>query len=546
MKRPKLKKASKRLTCAKRYKIQRKIREHNRKLRKEAKKKGVTKRVKKDPGVPNDAPFKEDVLREAEQRRIQLEELKEKKKLEKKKERAEKCKKNSESNKEPQAKKARKEESAVSKDKYSGKFLCSELNKVINASEVIIEVLDARDPLGCRCPQLEEAVLKHEGNKKLLMVLNKIDCAPKENVKKWLNYLQREFPTVAFKASTHLQDKTAQDKKRKEPNRTLGLISEAPSFRGSCLLELLQDYARKRQTEGPLRVGVVGFPNVGKSSVINSLKGSRVCNAGVLRGVTKCMQEVHIAKNIKVIDSPGILASPSNPGVALALRSLPSTHKQDDVLDAVRDLLKHCNNQQVMLQYNVPAFKNSLEFLTLLAKKRSLLQKGGVPNTRQAAEIFLCDWTGAKLSYYCKPPETHSLPPYLSDTMVAEMQKAWDMGKLHQGNAAALKGIKCSSLASSITLTSSGPTSGLLNENEVCDLKDGGGELLQGDEVAEEDDEEEVPQLVPIEDKGQKKEKAKSVKVHPTKVTFSSLSVNIDMSSTQKDDDAYDFNVDFK
>ncbi|KPP76694.1 guanine nucleotide-binding protein-like 3-like [Scleropages formosus] len=470
------------------------IREHNRKLRKEAKKKGVTKRVKKDPGVPNDAPFKEDVLREVEQRRIQLEELKEKKKLEKKKERAEKRKKNSET-------------CCLYRSEYMVSF-----REVINASEVIIEVLDARDPLGCRCPQLEEAVLKHEGNKKLLMVLNKIDCAPKENVKKWLNYLQREFPTVAFKASTHLQDKTAQDKKRKEPNRTLGLISEAPSFRGSCLLELLQDYARKRQTEGPLRVGVVGFPNVGKSSVINSLKGSRVCNAGVLRGVTKCMQEVHIAKNIKVIDSPGILASPSNPGVALALRSLPSTHKQDDVLDAVRDLLKHCNNQQVMLQYNVPAFKNSLEFLTLLAKKRSLLQKGGVPNTRQAAEIFLCDWTGAKLSYYCKPPETHSLPPYLSDTMVAEMQKAWDMGKLHQGNAAALKGIKCSSLASSITLTSSGPTSGLLNENEVCDLKDGGGELLQGDEVAEEDDEEKVPQLVPIEDKGQKKEKAKSVK----------------------------------
>uniref|UniRef100_A0A8C9W460 Guanine nucleotide-binding protein-like 3 n=1 Tax=Scleropages formosus TaxID=113540 RepID=A0A8C9W460_SCLFO len=468
-----LKKASKRLTCAKRYKIQRKIREHNRKLRKEAKKKGVTKRVKKDPGVPNDAPFKEDVLREAEQRRIQVRSFSASRKLSSVSFDLKYDDDDDDDDNEFDL--LVQEESAVSKDKYSGKFLCSELNKVINASEVIIEVLDARDPLGCRCPQLEEAVLKHEGNKKLLMVLNKIDCAPKENVKKWLNYLQREFPTVAFKASTHLQDKT----KRKEPNRTLGLISEAPSFRGSCLLELLQDYARKRQTEGPLRVGVVGFPNVGKSSVINSLKGSRVCNAGVLRGVTKCMQEVHIAKNIKVIDSPGILASPSNPGVALALRSLPSTHKQDDVLD-------------VMLQYNVPAFKNSLEFLTLLAKKRSLLQKGGVPNTRQAAEIFLCDWTGAKLSYYCKPPETHSLPPYLSDTMVAEMQKAWDMGKLHQGNAAALKGIKCSSLASSITLTSSGPTSGLLNENEVCDLKDGGGELLQGDEVAEEDDEEEV------------------------------------------------------
>uniref|UniRef100_A0A8C4TE69 Guanine nucleotide-binding protein-like 3 N-terminal domain-containing protein n=1 Tax=Erpetoichthys calabaricus TaxID=27687 RepID=A0A8C4TE69_ERPCA len=71
MKRPKLKKASKRLSCAKRYKIQRKVREHHRKLRKEAKKRGFRK-SKKDPGVPNSAPFKEEILREAEQRRLKV------------------------------------------------------------------------------------------------------------------------------------------------------------------------------------------------------------------------------------------------------------------------------------------------------------------------------------------------------------------------------------------------------------------------------------------------------------------------------------------
>uniref|UniRef100_A0A0E9XKX2 Guanine nucleotide-binding protein-like 3 N-terminal domain-containing protein n=1 Tax=Anguilla anguilla TaxID=7936 RepID=A0A0E9XKX2_ANGAN len=87
MKRPKLKKASKRMSCSKRYKIQKKVREHNRKLRKEAKKKGITKRVKKDPGVPSIAPFKEEVLREAEQRKLKLEELKQKKRLEKQQER---------------------------------------------------------------------------------------------------------------------------------------------------------------------------------------------------------------------------------------------------------------------------------------------------------------------------------------------------------------------------------------------------------------------------------------------------------------------------
>uniref|UniRef100_A0A8C0H2C7 Guanine nucleotide-binding protein-like 3 N-terminal domain-containing protein n=1 Tax=Chelonoidis abingdonii TaxID=106734 RepID=A0A8C0H2C7_CHEAB len=80
MRRPKLKKASKRMTCHKRYKIQKKIREHSRKLRKEAKKRGH-KKPKKDPGIPNAAPFKEEVLREAEQRKQRLEELKQKQKL---------------------------------------------------------------------------------------------------------------------------------------------------------------------------------------------------------------------------------------------------------------------------------------------------------------------------------------------------------------------------------------------------------------------------------------------------------------------------------
>merc|ERR1712035_153766 len=93
MKRPKLKKASKRVSCAKRYKIQKKVREHNRKLRKEAKKKGVSKRPKKDLGVPSSAPFKEEVLREAEQRRLQIEEEKQRKRQAKKEERAQKRKK---------------------------------------------------------------------------------------------------------------------------------------------------------------------------------------------------------------------------------------------------------------------------------------------------------------------------------------------------------------------------------------------------------------------------------------------------------------------
>uniref|UniRef100_A0A673BMR2 Guanine nucleotide-binding protein-like 3 n=1 Tax=Sphaeramia orbicularis TaxID=375764 RepID=A0A673BMR2_9TELE len=448
-----LKKASKRVSCAKRYKIQKKVREHNRKLRKEAKKKGVSKRVKKDPGVPSSAPFKEEVLREAEQRRLQIEAEKEKKKQAKKEERAQKRKREKEAaskGTEPKAKKAR---------------------QVIDASDVVIEVLDARDPLGCRCPQLEEAVLQRDGNKKLLLVLNKIDLVPKGNVERWIQCLQQEFPVVAFKASTYIQDKTLQTKKSRimPSNTVLDKSRGAACFGNSCLTELLTSYASKTESEALLKVGVVGFPNVGKSSLINSMKGFLACNAGVKRGITKSMQEVHILNNVKLIDSPGIVASPSNPPASMALRSLQVEEGNESVLEAVRTLLKQCDKTQIMLQYNIPDFRNSLEFLTVLAKKRGYLQKGGVPNTEQAAMVFLNEWTGVKLSYHCRVPENHSLPAYLSDNVVAEMQKGWDLTKVKTGNEETLKGVKFPSQASSISFISQGPTAGLLR---VCDISE--------------------------------------------------------------------------
>ncbi|XP_027858704.1 guanine nucleotide-binding protein-like 3 [Xiphophorus couchianus] len=550
MKRPKLRKASKRVSCSKRYKIQKKVREHNKKLKKEAKKKGLKKPVKKDPGVPNSAPFKEDVLREAEQRRLQIEEEKERKRQAKKEERAQKRKNEKEAavkEAEPSAKKARKdttENNTVKRsapNKNSKQHLCSELNKVIDASDVVIEVLDARDPLGCRCPQLEEAVLLG-GKRKLLFVLTKIDLVPKENAEKWIECLQREFPVVAFKASTQMRDKTVKTKRKRvvPSNEVLNRSKGATCFGSECLTELLTAYAAKTQSEASLKVGVVGFPNVGKSSLINNLKGMMACHVGIAKGTTKTVQEVHMSKTVNLMDSPGIVASPSNPAASMALRSLQVEEGQETVLDAVNTLLKQCDKSQVMLQYTVPDFRNSLEFLTLLAKKRGFLQKGGVPNTVQAANTFLTDWTGAKLRYHCKVPGNYSLPNYVTEEVITEMQNGWDLDKVKAGNMKTLKGFKFTNLTSSIGFVSRGPTAGLLTVAAIPEERPPAERETQhnseNDEPGETEELHETEELEKLQ---------KTVKDNPSKVHFQPVPVDISLSTVYTDD-AYDFNTDFK
>ncbi|XP_069721958.1 guanine nucleotide-binding protein-like 3 [Phaenicophaeus curvirostris] len=570
MRRPKLRKASKRLTCHKRYKIQKKIREHHRKVRKEAKKRGH-KKPKKDPGIPSAAPFKEELLREAEQRKQRLEELKQKQKLNRQKEHEKKRKLEAKKNADKITEKAEgKESSRKSKaktknlpDKNSKKSFCRELKKVIEASDVVLEVLDARDPMGCRCPQLEQAVTC-SGDKKLLLVLNKIDLVPKENLGKWLNYLNKEFPTVAFKSATLMKDKTMPDQFTRRRAR-VDLSRTTECFGSKCLLRLLQEYVKTQNKA--IQVGVVGFPNVGKSSIINSLKGVRACNVGLTRGVTKSMQIVHVDKQTKMLDSPSIIADPSNSTLALALRSIIDTEKSDsaELLEGADAILNHCSKQQVMIRYTMPDFRNTEEFLTLLAQKRGMLKKGGVPDIENTAKLLLCDWTGARVSYHSQPPESPRPPPYLTEDKIAELRDCFNLKKLEEENTTTVQALKSPSPASSIIFQSAGMTNGTIEENKVIEEASEWGNLetsKEGEEEEEEDftesdddqdEEEEEEEDVEEESSVRVTRKAKPGKrqTRPTNSekqraeSENSNSLSISFDKTADEDDAYDFNTDY-
>ncbi|NWH83919.1 GNL3 protein, partial [Aegithalos caudatus] len=561
-----LRKASKRLSCHKRYKIQKKIREHHRKVRKEAKKRGH-KKPKKDPGIPSAAPFKEELLREAEQRKQRLEELKQKQKLNRQKEHEKKRKLEAKKNAATIKEKAEgKESSGKSKgktkrllNKNSKTSFCRELMKVLEASDVVLEVLDARDPMGCRCPQLEQAVICSGGNKKLLLVLNKIDLVPKDNVEKWLNYLKKEFPTVAFKSATRMKDKTMEQVTKKRARVDFSVTSQY--FGSKCLLKLLQVYGKTQ--DKAIQVGVVGFPNVGKSSIINSLKGKRVCNVGLARGVTKSTQTVHLDKQTKMLDSPSIIADPSNSALALALRSIidPEGSDSADVLEGVNAIINHCSKQQVMMHYNIPDFRDPEEFLSILAQKRGMLKKGGVPDIENMAKLVLCDWTGARMKYYSQPPGFQKPPPYLTEQKIAEMQEGFNLNNLEQENRNTVQALKHPSPASSIAFQSAGMTNGTIEENKVIEEGSAWGNMeTSKEEEEEEEEEEEFTESDDDEDNVEEDDDVKAVtrKAKPGKQQRTptnskeqragnerSRSLSFSLDKPADEDDAYDFNTDY-
>merc|ERR1712013_808292 len=380
MAKPKLKKESKRMSCRKRYKIERKVREHNRKVRKEDKLNANKKKKTKDPGIPNMYPFKEQLLK-------QIQEKKEKEAEEKAKRKEQKVKQATRKRKlvdlqKDAEKRARmfekRQESGVIDSKAftkrpledSKKTFYKEFKKVVEESDVVIQVLDARDPLGCRCPQLEELILESGKSKKLVLLLNKIDLVPKDNAEKWLKYLRQEYPAVAFKASTQTQKNKLAQSKVSVKEASEDLLKTSNCVGAGTLLKLLGNYCRNQGVKSTITVGIVGFPNVGKSSVINSLKRGRACNVGATPGVTKSMQCVELDTHVK-------------------LRNAVKVETLDDPVKPVEAILNRCSKSQVMEKYCVADYSTTMEFLSMFAKRLGKLRKGGIPDILAGAKVVL-------------------------------------------------------------------------------------------------------------------------------------------------------------
>eukprot|EP00914_Ancora_sagittata_P023918 GHVO01047646.1.p1 GENE.GHVO01047646.1~~GHVO01047646.1.p1 ORF type:complete len:426 (+),score=89.15 GHVO01047646.1:79-1278(+) len=293
------------------------------------------------------------------------------------------------------------------KNRGLARAFASELRTVIERSDIVIQVLDARDPSGSRSSQLERKI-KLGGKKKMVFVLNKVDLVPSHAVEKWTKFLSQIAPVIPFKAALGCATR-AHYSTNSVLTASEGQLQSSSQVLGSSeLLQLLKNYCRtSSSTKHKIRqtVGIVGYPNVGKSSIINALKRSSTqTKVGGVPGVTRKLQYIPLDRDLTLIDSPGVVMHGTSDDIQNILRNAVTISKLRDPAAVVDELVKRCPSDVLIRFFCVPRFNDSVEFLGHVARIRGKLARGGRPDLMAAARIVLSEWTSGNIRYYTLPP----------------------------------------------------------------------------------------------------------------------------------------------
>eukprot|EP00250_Pteridium_aquilinum_P024420 c29055_g1_i1 orf=442-2277(-) len=271
-------------------------------------------------------------------------------------------------------------------DKGQSKRIWGELYKVIDSSDVVVQVLDARDPQGTRCRHLEKHLKENCKHKHLVFLLNKCDLVPAWATKGWLHVLSREYPTLAFHASV-----------------------TNPFGKGS-LLSLLRQLARLKSDKQAISVGFVGYPNVGKSSVINTLRTKNVCKVAPIPGETKVWQYITLTKRIFLIDCPGVVYQNHDSETDIVLKGVVRVENLEDATEHIGEVLSRVKKEYLTRAYKVKQWNDDEDFLIQLCKLTGKLLKGGEPDLSTAAKMVLQDWQRGKIPFFMPPPRLPEEP----------------------------------------------------------------------------------------------------------------------------------------
>ena len=252
----------------------------------------------------------------------------------------------------------------------------------IKLIDLVIEIVDARLPMSSRNPDID----KLSNNKARLVLLNKSDLSDERANKEWMEFFKgKGFHVLEINS-----------KSGKGVNQINGIIAEA------CKEKLERDRRRGIKNR-PVRAMVVGIPNVGKSTFINSYAKKACAKTGNKPGVTKGKQWIKLSKTLELLDTPGILWPKfEDQEVGLKLAFLGSINEdilnKEELAGELVNFIRMLHPGLLSEHYNIEENdKKEYEVLASIAESRACLTKGGGFDTARAAKLLLDDFRSGRL-----------------------------------------------------------------------------------------------------------------------------------------------------
>lgn len=256
-----------------------------------------------------------------------------------------------------------------------------QMQEDIKLIDLVVEIVDARLPLSSRNPDIDEL----GKNKYRLILMNKADLADKKATDAWSAFFKEKgFFVVSLDARSKNGMKSITD-----------IIMEA------CKEKIERDLKRGIKNR-PVRAMVVGIPNVGKSTFINSYAGKACAKTGNKPGVTKGKQWIRLNKNVELLDTPGILW-PKFEDQMVGLRLALVGSIKDEILnidELAVELIKYLRvayKGVLSERYTIEEEGTEAEILCAIAKSRNCLSKGNELDYSKAAVLLIDDFRSGKL-----------------------------------------------------------------------------------------------------------------------------------------------------
>lgn len=251
----------------------------------------------------------------------------------------------------------------------------------IKFNDIVIELIDARIPMSSRNPDIDDLAK----NKYRLILLNKSDLADERVTVKWVEFFEKQGIKVI----------------KLDSRQRSGMKSV-----NNAILEVCKEKIERDRKRGiinrPVRAMIVGIPNVGKSTFINSFAGKACAKTGNKPGVTKGKQWIRLNKTVELLDTPGILWPKfDNEKIANDLAFIGSIN--DQILNLTELSLKFIETVKndyagiFTSRYDIEEKDDGVTMLGDIAIARGCLKKGGEPDYDKAAALIFDDFRSGKL-----------------------------------------------------------------------------------------------------------------------------------------------------